>query len=276
MRVARAGQAQPVPACRRTARRWLPFIADGLQVPRFRRQPELRPRNDDRILLATPLPGVPAERDLTVRAARLLQQAAGVRQGVDIRLAKRLPLGGGLGGGSSDAATVLLALNRLWGTKLSSAQLQRIGLELGADVPIFIHGHAAFAEGVGERFVDVALPPAWYLVLAPPVTVPTAEIFGAPDLRRDTPAMDPADWRPGMGGNDLEPVACRLYPEVARHLAWLRQFGPRDERFRRLRVYAFATRMPRAHTPDCRRGCRVSWRTGSIESGSGCLSVKLS
>ncbi|MEK7737219.1 MAG: 4-(cytidine 5'-diphospho)-2-C-methyl-D-erythritol kinase, partial [Pseudomonadota bacterium] len=146
--------------------------------------------------------------------------------GVDIRLAKRLPLGGGLGGGSSDAATVLLALNRLWGTKLSSAQLQRIGLELGADVPIFIHGHAAFAEGVGERFVDVDLPPAWYLVLAPPVTVPTAEIFGAPDLRRDTPAMDPADWRPGMGGNDLEPVACRLYPEVARHLAWLRQFGP--------------------------------------------------
>ena len=193
---------------------------------------------------------MPAERDLTVRAARLLQQAAGVRQGVDIRLAKRLPLGGGLGGGSSDAATVLLALNRLWGTKLSSAQLQRIGLELGADVPIFIHGHAAFAEGVGERFVDVALPPAWYLVLAPPVTVPTAEIFGAPDLRRDTPAMDPADWRPGMGGNDLEPVACRLYPEVARHLAWLRQFGPRDERFRRLRVTAFATRMPRTpHTP---------------------------
>ena len=184
------------------------------------------PRNDDRILLATPLPGVPPEQDLTVRAARLLRQAAGIRQGVEIRLAKRLPLGGGLGGGSSDAATVLLALNRLWGTKLSSAQLQQIGLELGADVPIFIHGHAAFAEGVGERFVDVDLPPAWYLVLAPPVTVPTAEIFGAPDLRRDAPVMNAADWRPGMGGNDLEPVACRLYPEVARHLAWLRQFGP--------------------------------------------------
>ena len=184
------------------------------------------PRDDDRILLAAPLPGVPVEQDLTVRAARLLRRAAGVELGVDIRLVKRLPLGGGLGGGSSDAASVLLALNRLWETKLSSAQLQRLGLELGADVPIFIHGHAAFAEGVGERFVDVALPPAWYLVLTPPVAVPTAEIFKAPDLSRATPAIAAADWRPGMGGNDLEPVACRLYPEVARHLAWLRQFGP--------------------------------------------------
>ncbi len=183
------------------------------------------PRDDGRIVLRTPLPGVAPDTDLTVRAARSLQQAAAIAQGVEITLVKRLPMGGGLGGGSSDAATVLLALNRLWDARLSSAELQRLGLALGADVPIFIHGHAAFAEGVGERFADVALPPAWYLVLTPPVGVPTAEIFKSPDLRRDTPALRAADWRPGMGGNDLEAVACRLYPEVARHLDWLRRFG---------------------------------------------------
>lgn len=183
-------------------------------------------RNDGRIELETPLPGVPPEQDLTLRAARSLQQASGTRQGAAIRLVKRLPLGGGLGGGSSDAATVLLALNHLWDTRLSSTELQRIGLALGADVPIFIHGHAAFAEGVGERFVDVCLPPAWYLVLVPPVAVPTAQIFKAAELRRDTPAIAAGEWRPGLGGNDLEPVACALYPEVARHLDWLRQFGP--------------------------------------------------
>ena len=184
------------------------------------------PRDDGRILLATPLPNVAPQQDLTVRAAQLLQQqAANLRQGVEIRLNKRLPLGGGLGGGSSDAATVLLALNRLWGLQLSSAELQQLGLELGADVPIFIHGHAAFAEGVGERFTDLHLPPAWYLVLIPPVAVPTAEIFASSELRRDTPAIAAADWQPGMGSNDLEAVACRLYPAVVQHLAWLRQFG---------------------------------------------------
>ncbi|MFA7270840.1 MAG: 4-(cytidine 5'-diphospho)-2-C-methyl-D-erythritol kinase [Sterolibacterium sp.] len=184
------------------------------------------PRDDGRILLATPLPNVAPQQDLTVRAAQLLQQqAANLRQGVEIRLNKRLPLGGGLGGGSSDAATVLLALNRLWGLQLSSAELQQLGLELGADVPIFIHGHAAFAEGVGERFTDLHLPPAWYLVLIPPVAVPTAEIFASSELRRDTPAIAAADWQPGMGSNDLEAVACRLYPAVAQYLAWLRQFG---------------------------------------------------
>lgn len=183
------------------------------------------PSADGAISLATPLPGVPPETDLTVRAARLLKQASGVHQGVEIKLTKRLPLGGGLGGGSSDAATVLLALNRLWDVNLPAAELQRLGLELGADLPIFLHGRAAFAEGVGERFSDVVLPPAWYLVLVPQVQVPTAAIFASPELCRDTPAISPAEWRPGRGGNDLEPVACRLYPEVARHLAWLARFG---------------------------------------------------
>jgi hypothetical protein len=103
--------------------------------------------------------------------------------------------------------------------------LQRIGLALGADVPIFVHGHAAFAEGVGERFTDLALPPAWYLVLVPAVAVPTPEIFSSTQLRRDTPAILPGDWRPGVGHNDLEPVACALHPEVGRHLEWLRRYG---------------------------------------------------
>ncbi|HUW36119.1 MAG TPA: 4-(cytidine 5'-diphospho)-2-C-methyl-D-erythritol kinase [Rhodocyclaceae bacterium] len=183
------------------------------------------PSADGLIHLATPLPGVPPETDLTVRAARRLQSAAGVRQGARIELVKRLPMGGGLGGGSSDAATVLMALNRLWGTDLSSVELQRLGLELGADVPIFLHGRAAFAEGVGERFTDLALAPAWYLVLVPKVLVPTSAVFAAPELPRATLAISPAEWRPGQGGNDLEAVASRLYPEVARHLGWLRRFG---------------------------------------------------
>jgi 4-diphosphocytidyl-2-C-methyl-D-erythritol kinase len=189
---------------------------------------ELRfaPRDDGDIVLATPLLGVPAESDLTVRAARMLRERAGIAAGVTISLTKRLPMGGGLGGGSSDAATTMIALNRLWNCGLTPTGLQEIGLALGADVPVFIHGRSCFAEGVGERFTDVALPPAWYLVTVPDVAVPTAEIFRSPDLRRDTPAIVSGDWRPGMGRNDLEPVACRLYPEVRRHLDWLRARGP--------------------------------------------------
>ncbi len=183
-------------------------------------------REDGRIVAANPLPGVDPETDLTVRAARLLARTAGIATGVTIALEKRIPMGGGLGGGSSDAATTLLALNRLWRCGLSSQALQALGLQLGADVPIFIHGRSAFAEGVGEHFTDVAPPLAWYLVTMPGVAVPTPEIFRAPELRRDTSAIPPAAWRPGFGANDLEPVACRLYPEVAEHLAWLRQRAP--------------------------------------------------
>lgn len=183
------------------------------------------PRTDGAVVLATPLPGVPPETDLTVRAARLLKETAGVTAGATIALDKRLPMGGGLGGGSSDAATTLVALNRLWNCGLDDLTLQRLGLAVGADVPVFVHGRSCLAEGVGERFTDVTLPPAWYLVTVPDVSVPTAGIFRAPDLCRDTPVIAAAGWRPGMGGNDLEPVACRLYPEVARHLAWLRGRG---------------------------------------------------
>ena len=180
------------------------------------------PRDDGAIVQASPLPGVLPEQDMTVRAARALQAASGVRQGVSITLDKCLPLGGGLGGGSSDAATTLLALNHLWQCGLSRADLSGIGLALGADVPVFIHGHSAFGEGVGERLTDVSLPPAWYLVLVPAVAVSTAEIFSAADLKRDTPTIAPSAWRPDVGSNSLEAVTCRRYPEVARHLAWLR------------------------------------------------------
>jgi 4-diphosphocytidyl-2-C-methyl-D-erythritol kinase len=183
------------------------------------------PRSDGQIVLAHPLPGVAPEADLTVRAALALRAATGATAGSTLHLEKRLPMGGGLGGGSSDAATTLIALNRLWRTGLDSSQLQQIGLALGADVPIFIHGRTAFAEGVGERFADVVLPAAWYLVLVPDAAVPTPEIFRSAQLRRDTTAIAAGDWRPGFGHNDLEAVACALYPEVARHLGWLRHYG---------------------------------------------------
>ena len=142
------------------------------------------PRNDGQVVLATPLPGVPSESDLTVRAARLLQATTGCRKGVEIHVEKHLPMGGGLGGGSSDAATVLLALNHLWELGLPRQRLQEIGLTLGADVPVFIFGRNAFAEGIGENLQPIKLSDAWYLVLEPPVQIPTAAIFSAPTVGR--------------------------------------------------------------------------------------------
>jgi 4-diphosphocytidyl-2-C-methyl-D-erythritol kinase len=189
------------------------------------------PREDGRIQRGAALAGVPEEKDLCVRAARLLQEASGCKRGVEIALEKHLPMGGGLGGGSSDAATVLLALNRLWDLNWPRERLQALGLRLGADVPFFIFGRSAFVEGVGEIFQPVDLPPAFYLVIEPPVSVPTGEIFAAPNLTRDSKAIKMADFSAGwaadwaglFGQNDLEPVVCERYPEVARALAWLRQ-----------------------------------------------------
>jgi 4-diphosphocytidyl-2-C-methyl-D-erythritol kinase len=182
-------------------------------------------RDDGRVVRAGDLAGVPEDRDLTVRAARLLQPYAPAGAGVGIRLEKILPMGGGLGGGSSDAATVLLALNRLWQVDLSRDALQKLALQLGADVPMFVFGQTAFAEGVGERLRPVTAPPAWYVVLTPPVEVPTATIFSAPELTRDTPPIKIAPFSAGMGRNDLQPVVVARYPEVARHLDWLGKFG---------------------------------------------------
>ena len=184
----------------------------------------LRVRRDGVITRLRSLPEVAEADDLTVRAAQVLQAATGTRLGADIDLEKRLPMGGGLGGGSSDAATVLLALNHLWQTGLSRKRLQALALPLGADVPVFVYGQSAVAEGVGEELSPLALPPAWYLVLVPPVAVPTAVVFRHPELKRDSEKVKIQGFSVPRG-NDLEPVVCREYPEVARHLAWLNQYG---------------------------------------------------
>ena len=189
----------------------------------------LRVRADGRIVRIHPLAGVDAEHDLSVRAARLLQRETGCKLGADIELLKRLPMGGGLGGGSSDAATVLIVLNRLWGTGLQRERLQQLALTLGADVPVFVFGRSAFAEGVGEVLTPLTISPAYYLVLIPPLTVPTAEVFSAPELTRDTIPIKMSDFAEGAGHNDLQPVVCGRYPVVAEHLAWLKRFG--DARF---------------------------------------------
>ena len=191
----------------------------------FADQIHLTVRHDGRIERTTALPGVAANDDLTVRAARLLQQAAGVTLGVDIAVDKQLPLGGGLGGGSSDAATVLIALNRLWQLDWPPQQLQALALSLGADVPVFIFGESALATGVGEELTPLALPPAWYVVLMPPVGVATAGIFQDQDLIRDSIPLTIPPFSFVAGRNDLEAVVCRHYPEVAAHLAWLKQRG---------------------------------------------------
>jgi 4-diphosphocytidyl-2-C-methyl-D-erythritol kinase len=186
-------------------------------------------RADGKVALRQPLPGVPSELDLCVRAANLLKQASGHQAGVEIELDKRIPMGGGLGGGSSDAATTLLALNHLWQLGLKRAQLQQLALTLGADVPVFVFGESAFAEGVGEQLTSLALPAAWYLVLVPPIEVPTAAVFAAPELTRETKPIRITAFFDGLKQrtlrNDLEPVVSRRYPEVARHLAWLNQHG---------------------------------------------------
>ena len=175
------------------------------------------------VKLHTPTPGVPEENDLCVRAAKLLQQESGVSLGVEIFLEKRIPMGGGLGGGSSDAATTLLALNRLWGLDWTRNRLMELGLRLGADVPVFIFGENAFAEGIGEKLSSIVLPSAWYLVLVPPVQVPTAQIFASNELTRNTIPIRIPPFSVVQGHNDLESVVCLAYPEVARHLEWLKQ-----------------------------------------------------
>ncbi len=205
-------------------------------------------RADGVIGRATDLPGVPEDQDLTVRAARALQKATGTRQGAQISLEKRIPQGGGLGGGSSDAASTLIALNKLWGTGLSRRELMALALPLGADVPVFVFGQSAFAQGIGEDLTAVTLPDRAYLVAQPDASVPTVGIFSAPDLTRDSSyitiadflasqtfsrsepsGVEPAGIKPSgfklYGRNDLEPVVYRLYPEVLGASRWLAEQG---------------------------------------------------
>lgn len=195
------------------------------------------PLDGGRVELAESIPGVPDEANLCVRAARLLQAEGGAAHGARIALEKRLPMGGGLGGGSSDAATVLLALNRLWGLNLPRERLQALGLQLGADVPVFVFGQAAFAEGVGEALAPVALPPAWYLVIEPGCAVPTVEIFAAPQLTRDSIPIKIADFSAACLNalrNDMQPVVRLKYPAVAQALDWLESHSGGEVEFARM------------------------------------------
>jgi 4-diphosphocytidyl-2-C-methyl-D-erythritol kinase len=190
-------------------------------------------RDDAQIRRSTELAGVPEESDLIVRAAKLLQTAAAEKNlnknfGADIAIEKNLPMGGGLGGGSSDAATTLLALNHLWQVGLTRAELMALGLQLGADVPFFIFGQNAFAEGVGEALVPVETPDRWFVVIEPGVSVPTQKIFSSSELTRDTKPVKISDFSGAQdcfGKNDLQVVAEKLFPPVAEAIKWLRQYG---------------------------------------------------
>jgi 4-diphosphocytidyl-2-C-methyl-D-erythritol kinase len=182
-------------------------------------------RADGEVHRTNSVEGVPEDHDLCVRAARLLQAETGCTMGVDISIEKRIPMGGGLGGGSSDAATTLIALNRLWSLGLSRERLMQLGLQLGADVPVFVFGENAFAEGVGEALQAYSLPEAWYVVLFPPVQVPTAQIFSHPELTRDSVSITIRALSNQQLRNDLQFVACKLYPEVARHIDSLSKYG---------------------------------------------------
>jgi 4-diphosphocytidyl-2-C-methyl-D-erythritol kinase len=182
-------------------------------------------REDGAIRLQSNLDGVDPEDNLVVRAARALQARIGTVQGADIRLIKRTPMGAGLGGGSSDAATTLLGLNALWNGGLGIDELAHMGLALGADVPVFVRGRSAWAEGVGEVLTPIALPARWFLVIYPGCPVNTAGIFKDPQLTRSTPEMTMAAFLTGKGHNDCEPVASRMNPEIARALHWLSGYG---------------------------------------------------
>lgn len=178
-------------------------------------------RDDGHVQHLNPLPGVGPEADLAVRAARLLQRETGCQRGVDIHINKCLPMGGGLGGGSSDCATTLVALNQLWELGLSVERLAGLGLGLGADVPVFVRGRAAWAEGVGDRLTAVELDEPWFLVIQPDCEVSTGQVFNAPDLTRSTPPMTIRGFLEAGGNNDCEAVVRRLFPAVGEALDWL-------------------------------------------------------
>ena len=205
---------------------------------------DLDVRPDGKIMRETDMLGVPHDEDLVVRAARALQAQTGTKHGAQIRVKKNIPAGGGLGGGSSDAATVLIGLNRLWGTGLSRGALMQLGLTLGADVPVFISGQNAFAQGIGEQLTPLSLPERSYVVVQPAQSVPTVAVFGDPDLTRDTDPVKMTDFSgvklfaefcgeidqassflQDFGRNDLQPVVMKRYPVVRQALDWLNQAG---------------------------------------------------
>ena len=182
--------------------------------------------HDGRITRDYDLPGVSEEADLVVRAAHILQAHCGIPMGARLQLYKHLPAGGGLGGGSSDAATTLVALNQLWSCGLSLQALAQLGLSLGADVPVFVQGHSAWAEGVGEHLRAIELPARWFVVLAPAVSVSTPKVFSSPQLIRDCPPITIRDFLTGRGQNVCEAVVFAQYPEVAAAQAALSRYAP--------------------------------------------------
>ncbi|KIG02290.1 4-(cytidine 5'-diphospho)-2-C-methyl-D-erythritol kinase [Caballeronia concitans] len=234
-------------------------------------------RDDGIVTRVTDVPGVAQDDDLVVRAARLLQQHTGSRYGVQIEIDKRLPMGAGLGGGSSDAATTLLALNRLWGVDLSRETLQNLALQLGADVPFFVFGQNAFAEGVGEALQAVELPKRFFLVVTPNVHVPTAAIFSEKALTRDTEVVKITDflaqqrsdtnWPDSFGRNDMQAVVAGKYAEVAKVLEWFSNLAP--ARMTGSGASVFAAFPSRAEAEMAQAKLPASWKsvvTGSLDS----------
>ncbi|HJU21692.1 MAG TPA: 4-(cytidine 5'-diphospho)-2-C-methyl-D-erythritol kinase [Casimicrobiaceae bacterium] len=187
---------------------------------------ELVDRDDETISRAADVPGVAERDDLAIRAAHALRDAAGVRRGVSIHVTKQIPLGAGLGGGSSDAASVLLGLNRLWSLRMSRAELARIAVSLGADVPFFVGGDAALARGVGELLTPMSVPTCWVALALPDVQVSTAMIFASRELTRSTPSAKMNVFSEGYGHNDLEAVAVSRFPQVGLAVRALRQASP--------------------------------------------------
>jgi 4-diphosphocytidyl-2-C-methyl-D-erythritol kinase len=234
-------------------------------------------RDDGVVTRKTEVPGVPEAQDLVVRAARLLQEHAHSPFGVDIEIEKRLPMGAGLGGGSSDAATTLLALNRLWELDISRQVLQNLALRLGADVPFFVFGQNAFAEGVGEALQAVDLPKRFFLVVSPAVHVPTAEIFSEKALTRDSKVLtmtdflaqhsSDADWPDGFGRNDMQAVVAEKYAEVAQVLEWFANLAP--ARMTGSGASVFAAFHSRAEAELAQAKLPASWKsvvTASLDS----------
>jgi 4-diphosphocytidyl-2-C-methyl-D-erythritol kinase len=239
---------------------------------------EVRP--DGAIVRTTDVPGVPAEQDLVVRALRLLQGAYEQRHGrpapgIDVAVHKILPLGGGLGGGSSDAATAFMAANHLWQAGFTTGELMALALPLGADVPFFIFGETAFAEGVGEALQAVDGPDVWFVVIEPGVAVPTPAIFSAPGLTRNTKAVTISDFSrhltaslglTGFGRNDLQAVAVTLFPPVAQALDWLQQYGDARMTGSGACVFcAFATEAEADHVLATMAGAWKGWKARSLK-----------
>ncbi|WP_375055589.1 4-(cytidine 5'-diphospho)-2-C-methyl-D-erythritol kinase [Zobellella sp. DQSA1] len=226
------------------------------------------PAADGHLVLEPALPGVEQEHNLIIQAARLLQSKTGCTKGARIHLTKRLPMGGGLGGGSSDAATTLVALNRLWQLGLSQEQLARLGRRLGADVPVFVRGQAAFAEGVGDILTPAHPPEPWYLVLNPGIEVATAAVFTDPELPRSSPALSLEQRLSLPWENDCEPLVKKRHPEVAKLLGWLLEYAP--SRMTGTGACIFATfdgreaaenalaRAPEGSTGFVAKGCNIS------------------